>query len=235
MNRPPTSSAQTGVIQSARELARLVGRSHSSVLAWLDRSDWPFASSAPWPREFLPEIVTWANALADQPRREASEVATVKVPGRFVVATAHVMDARNAASPIPQLGMFANFVTHADYVELAKLLTTVIVTNMIDTGQTGHADAILSDASPAYYERLFNLICTEPSTRKRLEDQMNNAAAWWGEKCLTAAGVWEEYCGEQTQSAAAAAASSNGKRATRRRGKVGRRNKSNGTGCQPRA
>jgi hypothetical protein len=48
-----------------RELAGLIGRSHSTVSKWLRRPDWPFARTPPWNAV---KVLAWAKAnLAPNP------------------------------------------------------------------------------------------------------------------------------------------------------------------------
>jgi hypothetical protein len=53
--------------RSLRELAALVGRSHSVVRRWLARADWPFSPSPPWDAS---EVLAWAGrTLAADPAK----------------------------------------------------------------------------------------------------------------------------------------------------------------------
>lgn len=52
----------TNMITSGRKLATAVGVSPSTVREYLDREDWPFRRTPPWPAEDAARIRTWARA-----------------------------------------------------------------------------------------------------------------------------------------------------------------------------
>ncbi len=47
-------------IKTRTELAKLMGRHKSQITRWLQREDWGFSKTGPWPRSELPSMLRWA-------------------------------------------------------------------------------------------------------------------------------------------------------------------------------
>jgi len=63
-------------IKTRSELAKLMGRHKSQVTRWLQRDDWAFSKTGPWPRADLPSMLRWAADVLARPKEtegDASE------------------------------------------------------------------------------------------------------------------------------------------------------------------
>src|SRR4051794_24164016 len=76
-------------IPSIRALARLLNRSHTTIVEWRHR--WPFKPSPPWPLSQVPAMLEWSESEFDDERNteqvEARERrAKLRVPGFTLTA-----------------------------------------------------------------------------------------------------------------------------------------------------
>lgn len=83
-----TSRKPVDVIASKRALARLVGRSASTVRKWTADNRWPFAINGPWPMRLLPDIKAWARMyLSHDPAQDYHQSIRAAAGGGVRAAT----------------------------------------------------------------------------------------------------------------------------------------------------
>jgi hypothetical protein len=74
-NNRQTAGEGRRPICSARELARLIGRSQTAVHKWLHYTQsWPFKREPPWPRSIVPKVKQWMKTLPPDPAASARQL-----------------------------------------------------------------------------------------------------------------------------------------------------------------
>jgi hypothetical protein len=59
--RKPKAAGQKAIIRTVRELARVLGREHSTILRWRESTTWPVSVEPPWSTADLATIRRWSD------------------------------------------------------------------------------------------------------------------------------------------------------------------------------
>lgn len=149
-------------IMSIRQLAQALNRSHTTIISWLDRHDWPFPVDPPWPVAMVDEIEKWARKHLQPDRNERQrrpKSTLVDAMEWWGVTWQHMASDGNPFSVRKWLGdTLYNECTVPDFKMLASYLCVATCAAMNEAATARGEAGMPPTARRAYYERLFKMI-----------------------------------------------------------------------------
>ncbi len=163
-------------IDSARQLARRIGRSNSTVSEWLFRRDWPFGQP-PWPESFLPDVADWMTESLDSPPDD--DAIDIAGPGRASVKAADVL---RPGSPWYVGNWIAepHSLTTEEAAAVARKVNVCLVYVLIRAHQdAGRGERIRNPAPASYWAELWELFLADAKYGQGAANLINGILAEW--------------------------------------------------------
>jgi hypothetical protein len=173
------------MVDSARSLARLVGRSHSAVSEWLKRGDFPFNPCPPWPATLADAIREWGDELSDNryDNRHRPPAQRWHGPGAYRWNFSDNIDVMNE----PKWKAW-EWLTNASYYksavrkqgeELADVLNDATCEVLSRVAQEKEGHKLLENAPREYYRRMFRYLENDPKGAQKFIDAWDAAFLNW--------------------------------------------------------